>query len=240
MRTSIATVLILALFIPVPAADAPLAKELADVQGVWKLVAGENQGQPLEMDRNAVLWAIEGNKIRYGGSDLAEITLDNTKKPWTVDLTFVNPKRTLVGIYERDGDILRVCVNIQDGAKKRPTTLATVRQPQNRLLFFQRVKGEKIDPVAGMRGFLGVSLGNNEQNVVISNVVKDAPADKAGVKDGDVILKLNGKEMKTSEDVIEGMREIKPTSMVSLVIRREGKEKVVEVKAGTFPFSVLD
>jgi uncharacterized protein (TIGR03067 family) len=241
MRTSSAIVLLL-WFCVGQAADAPLPKEVADVQGVWKLVAGEFQGQPLDITGGPYTWVIEGNKITCGTRELGEFTLDAGKKPRTIDLSLLGPKRERVGIYELDGDTLRVCVNTQDGAKKRPTGLATVNQPATRLLFFQRVKGQKIDPVEGMRGFLGVSLGNNEEGtqVVIQSVVKDSPADKFGVKDGDVLLKVNAMEMKDPQDVIEAMKGIRPTSTAKLDVRRDGKDKTIEVKVGSFPFPLLD
>jgi serine protease Do len=63
------------------------------------------------------------------------------------------------------------------------------------------------------RGFLGVliqkvtpeiadSLGlDKAQGALVANVSKDGPADKAGVKVGDVIVEFDGKEVKDSGDL---------------------------------------
>jgi uncharacterized protein (TIGR03067 family) len=241
MRSSLAVVMFFGL--APAAADAPLPKELADVQGVWKLVAGESGGQPLDMSTGPYLWVIEGGKIKCAGADFGQFTLDATKKPKAIDLKLLTGNRALVGIYELDGDTLRVCMNSQNGANQRPTGLATLRQPTARLLFFQRVKGEQIDPVAGMRGYLGVSLSPADEDrlhVAIQSVLKDGPAEKAGLKVNDQLLKVNAVVIRTVEDVIEAMKDIKPTSAAALLVVRDGKEKVIEVKSGMYPFGLLD
>ena len=101
-------------------------------------------------------------------------------------------------------------------------------------------------------GFLGVQLdtagdlegdaagGKNDPagkiiGVGILNVVEDSPAAKAGLRDGDRVLKLEGKEAKNSVQLREMIRALKPGQDVKLAVRREGKEIEIKVKLGAAP-----
>jgi len=239
MRAAIALVPLLGF---VSLADEPLPKELAELQGVWKLDAGEANGAPLPFNRGAFNWVIEGDKVLCGGVHIATLKLDATKTPRTIDLVLLNPKRTRIGIYELDGDTFRFCVDIRDDVKARPKGLPTVGTDNLRLLFFQRQKGDKVDPFAGMRGFLGVQLSDDEENqrVTVADVVENAPAMKAGVKAGDVLLKLGAAEVRSSQAVIDAMATTPPGKPVALVVRRDGKERTIELKPAAVPFDLLN
>ncbi len=77
--------------------------------------------------------------------------------------------------------------------------------------------GEKKDPA---RKIVGVG---------IASVVADSPAQKAGIKEGDRVLTLEGKEAKTSAQLREMIRALKPEQAVKMTVRRDGKE--IEIKA---------
>jgi serine protease Do len=84
------------------------------------------------------------------------------------------------------------------------------------------------------RGYLGVSLGEIdattrkmlgiENGVLIARVEKDSPAEKAGIKPRDIILKVNGKVVKKPEDVQFLIGSSAPGSSVTLEILRDGKK----------------
>jgi uncharacterized protein (TIGR03067 family) len=240
MRFSIALVGILAL--TARAADTPLPKELADIQGVWQLTdldTGKDAGPAPVPYR----WHIQGNKINYGGQELATVTLDPKSKPASIDLAFVNPKRTLEGIYSQEGDTLRICVNRRsEGVKERPREFSTKDQDDFRMLTFTRLKGEKVDPLEGLTGYIGVQLrkGEDDKEVVVVDAFKDGPAAKAGVKKDDVLLKVNGNEAQELRKVIDAVRAVKPGNNLTLRVRRDDKEVDVTIKAGIIPFFVLD
>ena len=69
---------VLALVAGQPASAQP-KKALAELQGAWKLVSVEADGKEMN-DRLDDLprWFIKGNKIRYGGQDLAALNVDAT------------------------------------------------------------------------------------------------------------------------------------------------------------------
>jgi outer membrane lipoprotein-sorting protein/predicted aspartyl protease len=77
----------------------------------------------------------------------------------------------------------------------------------------------------------GLWLTKDNDTTKVDFVVKDSPADKAGIKEGDLILKMNGQWTK---DLL--LRDIRETlragqdKKVSLIINSEGKEKNIQLK----------
>ena len=91
------------------------------------------------------------------------------------------------------------------------------------------------------RGWLGVSIQNIDEatqkalgmkdtsGALIGNVMEGQPADNAGIKAGDVILKINGKSIADADQLTREVANIKPGSKVEAVIWREGKEQTLVV-----------
>ncbi|MGE4414412.1 MAG: Do family serine endopeptidase [Bacteroidales bacterium] len=72
------------------------------------------------------------------------------------------------------------------------------------------------------------NLGNND-GVYIADVVKDSPADKAGVKPGDVLLSINGVKVTSSPAVQELVNRYRPKDKISVEIVRDGKQKDLSI-----------
>ncbi len=85
------------------------------------------------------------------------------------------------------------------------------------------------------RGYLGVGLTEltpelrahfgvpEDAGVMVSSVEDGSPADKAGLKVGDIIAALDGKDVKSSWDVRAQVRELKEGEQVPLTVYRDGK-----------------
>jgi serine protease Do len=76
------------------------------------------------------------------------------------------------------------------------------------------------------RGFLGVVVDPEqaESRVVVLQVPPDSPAAKAGLKAGDVINKVDGKDVRNAEAFVDALAGRKPGDKVALQITREGKD----------------
>lgn len=97
------------------------------------------------------------------------------------------------------------------------------------------------------RGYLGVMIQNitpqlapqfgikSQTGALIGDVVPDGPAAKAGLKDGDVVLQFNGKQVQDSRQLQLAVAETKPGSKVPLEISRNGSTKTMEVTVGQLP-----
>ncbi len=88
-----------------------------------------------------------------------------------------------------------------------------------------------------IRGYLGVNIQDltpeladsfgvkNRKGIVIVDVVKDSPAGKIGIKQGDVITQLNGTAIKDAADFRNQIALITPGNRAKLTLWREGKQK---------------
>ncbi len=65
------------------------------------------------------------------------------------------------------------------------------------------------------------------KGVLISEVVKDSPADKAGLKAGDVIIAVGDEEIEEQDDVVEEIREREEGDEVDIVVVRKGRKKTL-------------
>lgn len=94
-------------------------------------------------------------------------------------------------------------------------------------------------------GFLGVQIQDlspqlrkyfrvkSELGVLVSEVVKDSPAEKAGILAGDVIIMVEKKKISSSSDLTRKIRTENPDSKIQLTLIRKGRKKTVTAVLGT-------
>jgi serine protease Do len=102
------------------------------------------------------------------------------------------------------------------------------------------------------RGWLGVQIQDvneamrgslvlgDRKGVLISDVFKGQPADKAGIKRGDVILSIDGKKITTSNELRNIVAGISPGEKTPVSIFRNGKELSLSVKLAERDESAID
>ena len=71
--------------------------------------------------------------------------------------------------------------------------------------------------------------------VTVGEVTKDSPADKAGLKAGDVISTANGTKIATPDELAKLVQAAKPGDKVTLSILRDGKDDEIVVTLGENP-----
>jgi S1-C subfamily serine protease len=89
-----------------------------------------------------------------------------------------------------------------------------------------------------------------DEGVIVQSVVKDGPADKAGIEaggtsatingeevrlGGDIITEVDGKKLTSMEQLVEIIQGHKPGDEVELTLIRDGDEKTANVTLGTQP-----
>ena len=97
------------------------------------------------------------------------------------------------------------------------------------------------------RGWLGVqiqpvtadiaeSLGlENAKGALISDLTAGSPALKAGLKSGDTILRVEGKDISDARDLAKVIAQIAPGKKIELAIIRDGKPQTVSVTLDAMP-----
>ncbi|MBU8922999.1 MAG: Do family serine endopeptidase [Bacteroidales bacterium] len=83
-----------------------------------------------------------------------------------------------------------------------------------------------------MKDFFGLEDANG---VLLSHVAEDSPADKAGLKRGDVVIRFNGRKIRTSDEFRRYAAEAGPGVKVKVEIIRNGKNKEIEIRMGEHP-----
>lgn len=74
-----------------------------------------------------------------------------------------------------------------------------------------------------------------DHGAMVTEVLADGPSDKAGIKSGDVILKVDDNEITKMEDVTELLIDYDPGDKIRVTYIRDGEEMQAEVELGSRP-----
>ncbi len=72
----------------------------------------------------------------------------------------------------------------------------------------------------------------DRSGVIINDVVEGSPAEKAGLQDGDVILRHDGEPVSDYAAFTRAVRALHPGDRAKFVVLRDGREKTLEVEIG--------
>src|SRR5688572_18240688 len=103
-----------------------------------------------------------------------------------------------------------------------------------------------------VRGFMGVNiqtltptlakefdLKDDSSGVLVSDVTAKSPAEKAGIKTGDVIVEFNGKPVRDSRHLKLQVAQTGPGETVPVKVLRDGKTRTLEVTVKELPGTEL-
>ncbi len=93
--------------------------------------------------------------------------------------------------------------------------------------------------VVSTKAYLGVSVDglNTTKGAAVSNVETGTPADKAGLKAGDVITAVNGTTLNGGTTLGSMLVTLKPGDTVTLTIDRSGQTQILTATLAEFPAS---
>jgi serine protease Do len=98
-----------------------------------------------------------------------------------------------------------------------------------------------------IRGWLGVQIvpltedlartyrRADAKGAAITDVTDDSPAEKAGLKPGDVVIGVDGRDVNDNNDLSRYIASKAPGTTVQLRVVRDGREQTIPVTLGTFP-----
>lgn len=83
------------------------------------------------------------------------------------------------------------------------------------------------------KGFLGIGTKDRvEGGLSVDKVGRESPAEKAGLKSGDILLKMDGIDLKTKEQFQGMLKEKAPDDRVALELLRDGKPETLTLRLG--------
>jgi serine protease Do len=156
----------------------------------------------------------------------------------------INPGNSGGAMIDLHGDLIGINTAILSGSNGGGNQGIGFAIPINmaRSVMDQIVNHGKV-----VRGYLGLfpqdvtpalakQFGlNGPGGALISGLKPDAPAARAGLKNGDVILKLNGQPVESANQLRLRISQTAPGTSVKLEISREGKTQDVNVTLGELP-----
>lgn len=111
----------------------------------------------------------------------------------------------------------------------------------------QKVASQLMSDGKVVRPWLGVGIQSvsdefvkslnlpDKEGALVNQVYEGSPAEKAGVKRGDVIVRLGEKDIKDSDSLIKTVLESNVGDKLKLVVVRDGKEVALDLKTDVMP-----
>ena len=156
----------------------------------------------------------------------------------------INPGNSGGGLFNLDGELIGINTAIATDGFSRANAGVGFAIPINMV---KRVMEDLISDGKVTRGWLGVSIQDvnegmakalkleDRNGAIISQVMKDSPAEDAGVKEQDVIIEVNGKKVNDSSNLKNLISSGRPNDKTKLTIIRDGREKSLTVTLGLRP-----
>ncbi len=196
--------------------------------GEWVIAIGS----PFDLD-NTVTAGIVSAKSRETGEYLPLIQTDVAVNPGNSGGPLINMRGEVIGInsqiYSRSGGYMGIsfAIPIDEAMRVVEQLKATGKVTRGRI-------GVQIDQVSKE---VAESIGlPKSQGALVSRVETGGPAEKAGLQDGDVILKFNGISVEKASDLPRIVGATKPGSKATVSIWRKGAARelnltVAEIEA---------
>lgn len=83
--------------------------------------------------------------------------------------------------------------------------------------------------------WLGVTMAEVGDRVVVRKVTRSSPAEQAGLKAGDVLVQIGDKRVAAATDVSGEVRRRRPGDRVDVAFARDGTRRIAPARLGVFP-----
>jgi len=164
---------------------------------------------------------------------------DGTYVPFIQTDVAVNPGNSGGPLFNMNGEVIGINSQIYSGTGGYqglsfaiPIDVAT------------KIKDQLVQTGKISRGRIGVTIQEVNQSLaesfglkkptgaLVSSVESDSPAAKAGIEPGDVVLKINGRDVNRTLDLSGYVAELKPGTAAKLEVWRKGTQREITVTLG--------
>ena len=202
-------------------------------------------------------FALAGNGYRLGVvlSEISPHLRDDLKITSGVMVESVIPNSAAQKAGLKEGDIILkldgkevdsqrdIRRSLQDLEDPKPMTVDVLRDGKPLTITITPEK-RKMDLMTafGSHKYLGVDLQELDSDlsgyfqtkpgsgVLVTRVEPDSPAQRAGLKSGDVITELNGNKVSSAKDLTDALENVQENSSANVSVLRHGKEQKMTVK----------
>ncbi len=94
----------------------------------------------------------------------------------------------------------------------------------NKLSYGDAARSSRVLTTSPNKAFLGVASEKTDDGVSITHVTQKSSAEKAGLKEGDIITKINEVKISSPEDLTKSIGKFKPEEKITITYKRNGKE----------------
>ncbi len=202
-------------------------------------------GNPFGLDRTITLGIISGvgRTLPTGGRPLrALIQTDALINPGNSGGPLLNSRGEVIGINTAL-DSTQLTGDGRGAAFGLAVPINTVKQVLPRMLAGETVKhpwlgisSQELDPLLAKNRGIPITTG-----ALVQRVVRESPAEQAGIRVGDVITRIDGRPVRQVEDIADYLDSAKAVGeTVTLEVWRDGETFNLEVTLGEWPETLVN
>ncbi len=203
--------------------------------GEWVVAIGSPFG--LELNHTVTAGIVSG----IGRSDVISRT---NYEDFIQHDAAINPGNSGGALFNLDGELVGINTAIATDGFSKMNAGVGFAIPINQV---KRVVDDLLEDGIVSRGWLGVSIQDIDENMaralnmdtrngaIISQVMEDSPAEKYGISEQDIILKVNDIEVKDASHLKNLVGRAHPNESVTLILLRDEKEQQIRLKLGKRP-----
>lgn len=216
----------------------PIGQSDSLIPGQWAIAIGN----PLGLDNTVTAGIISAT-----GRSSSQVGVPDKRVSFIQTDAAINPGNSGGPLLNDRGEVIGVNTAIRADAQGLgfAIPIETAQRVANQLFSKGKVQHpylgiQMVDLTAALRKEINQDTDaklkvNQDQGVLIVRVFDNSPAARAGIKQGDIIQKIDGKEVKTAADVQAKVEATEIDRPLKLEINRSGQVVTIPVRPGAFP-----
>ncbi|MCL6435826.1 MAG: trypsin-like peptidase domain-containing protein [Leptolyngbyaceae cyanobacterium HOT.MB2.61] len=208
------------------------------VPGQWAIAIGN----PLGLDNTVTAGIISAT-----GRSSSQVGVPDKRVSFIQTDAAINPGNSGGPLLNDRGEVIGINTAIRADAQGLgfAIPIETAKRVAEQLFAKGRVEHpylgiQMVDLTAALRKEINEDSGSNfrvnqDEGVLIVRVFDGSPAARAGIQQGDIIQKIDGKQVKTAGDVQARVESSAIGSTLQVEINRNGQIRTIQVKPAAFP-----